>query len=102
MESGNFSAADIFLAAFKGRQNVTLMGTPSGGGSGGYQSYRLHHSEIQVRLSSMVSFQPGGALYDGNGVQPDVLIEPLPTDFIGKTDSTLDAACRKLTGQDAE
>lgn len=96
MDSANFSATDIFLGAFKGRHNVTLMGTPSGGGSGRYQSFRLRHSLIKVQLSSMVSFQPGGALYDGNGVQPDVLVEPTPTDLIGRTDSALNAACRKL------
>jgi len=103
MDSANFSATDIFLGAFKGRHNVTLMGTPSGGGSGRFQSFRLRHSSIQVHLSSMVSFQPGGALYDGNGIQPDVLLEPTSEDLIGKTDSVLDAARRKLrTGRDHE
>jgi hypothetical protein len=96
MDGGNFSATDIFLGAFKGRRNVTLMGTPSGGGSGCFQRFRLRHSSIQVRLSSMVSFRTEGTLYDGNGIQPDVLIHPQPTDFIHKTDSTLDAACAWL------
>jgi C-terminal processing protease CtpA/Prc len=40
----------------------------------------------------MASFQSNGKLYDGNGIQPDVIIEPIPTDFIGKTDSVLQAA----------
>jgi C-terminal processing protease CtpA/Prc len=88
----NFSASDIFLGAFKGHKNITLMGMASGGGSGRYQTYRLHHSLINIGLSSMVSFQPNGKLYDGNGIQPDIIIEPIPTDFIGKTDSVLDAA----------
>ncbi len=34
MDRYNFSACDIFLGAFKGWKNVTLMGQPSGGGSG--------------------------------------------------------------------
>lgn len=92
MDTTNFSASDIFLGAFRGWRNVTLMGTASGGGSGRYQTYRLHHSLINIGLSSMASFQPDGKLYDGNGVQPDVIIEPIPTDFIGKTDSVLQAA----------
>jgi hypothetical protein len=92
MDTTNFSAADIFLSAFKGWRNVTLMGTASGGGSGRYQTHRLHHSLINIGLSSMASFQPNGKLYDGNGIQPDVIIEPIPTDFIGKTDSVLQAA----------
>jgi hypothetical protein len=92
MNTTNFSASDIFLGAFRGWRNVTLMGTASGGGSGRYQRYRLHHSLINIGLSSMASFQPNGKLYDGNGIQPDVIIEPIPTDFIRKTDSVLQAA----------
>jgi len=42
----------------------------------------------------MASFQPNGKLYDGNGIQPDIVIEPIPTDFIGKTDSVLEAAIK--------
>jgi hypothetical protein len=92
MDRWNFSACDIFLGAFKGWKNVTLMGLPSGGGSGCRQDYRLHNSQIRIQLSSMASFQPNGKLYDGNGIQPDIIVEPIPTDFIGETDSVLDAA----------
>jgi len=101
MDSRNFSAADIFLGAFKGQRNVTLMGTPSGGGSGRYESFRLLHSNIEVRLSSMVSFQPSGALYEGQGIQPDVLIEPTITDCLGKTDSTLETAVQRIVSESA-
>jgi hypothetical protein len=92
MDRWNFSAWDIFLGAFKGWREVTLMGLPSGGGSGCYQDYRLRNSRIRIQLSSMASFQPNGKLYDGNGIQPDIVVGPIPTDFIGKTDSVLDAA----------
>lgn len=100
MDTQNYSATDIFLGAFSTRANVTLMGTPSGGGSGRYQSYRLRHSFIKIHLSSMASFQPNGKLYDGNGIQPDVIIEPIPTDFIGKTDSILQTAIQRLQKKD--
>ena len=51
------------------------------------------NSGLEVELASMASFQPSGLLYDGNGVQPDILIEPIPTDFLmDQTDSVLDAA----------
>lgn len=92
LDRWNFSACDIFLGAFKGWRNVTLMGLPSGGGSGCYQLYRLRFSQVLVRLSSMASFRANGKLYDGNGIQPDILLDPVPTDFIGRTDSTLKAA----------
>jgi len=71
MDRRNFSACDIFLGAFKGWKNVTLMGQPSGGGSGCRESYRLYNSQINIYLSSMASFRPNGKLYDGNGIQPD-------------------------------
>jgi len=96
MSTTNFSASDIFLGAFKGWKNVTLIGNPSSGGSGRYQQYRLHNSQISIRLSSMASFQPNGKLYDGNGIQPDVMIESIPTDFIGQSDTILDAAIKYI------
>jgi hypothetical protein len=38
--------------------------------------------------------------FTSNGIQPDVFIEPIPTDFIGKTDSILQAAIQKLQKKD--
>ena len=102
MERWNFSACDIFLGAFKGWRNVTLIGTPSGGGSGCKVNYRLHNSLIRIQLSSMASFQPNGKLYEGNGIQPDIYIEPVPTDFIGRTDTVLDAAIGRLLNEDEQ
>ena len=96
MDRRNYSACDIFLGAFKGLNNVTLMGQPSGGGSGCYQVYRLDNSKIRIHLSSMASFQPNGKLYDGNGIRPDIIVEPVPTDFIGETDIVLDTAIKRL------
>jgi C-terminal processing protease CtpA/Prc len=92
-----FSATDVFLGAFKGWRNVTLVGTPSGGGSGRARGVELEKSGIRVRLSSMASFRRDGKLYDRNGVEPDVVVPPAPTDFIvGGTDTILEAALRLL------
>ena len=93
----DFSACDIFLGAFKNLKNITLMGLPSGGGSGAYIEYRLKNSHIKIHLSSMASFQPNGKLYEQNGIEPDIIIHPQPSYFIGKTDATLDAAIKKLS-----
>ncbi|MFQ5843854.1 MAG: S41 family peptidase, partial [Planctomycetota bacterium] len=62
MDSWCFSATDVFLGAFKGWRNVTLLGLPSGGGSGRGRSWSLARSGLRVRLSSMASFQPDGLL----------------------------------------
>jgi len=96
MDASCYSATDIFLGALGGLRNVTLLGVPSGGGSGRARRVRLEHSRFEVRVSSMASFQPDGKLYDGNGVAPDVLVEPKATDWIGRTDTMLEAARKRL------
>ena len=96
MDSANFSATDIFLGAFKGHPNIALMGTPSGGGSGRTQKTWLANSDISVRLSSMASFRTNGLLYEGRGIQPDIVMEPEPGYFIGQSDATLKAAIEVL------
>ena len=57
MDEGCFSATDIFLGAFKGSPNVTLVGQPSGGGSAHSQGFRLPRSglSVRVRVDGLVS-----------------------------------------------
>jgi C-terminal processing protease CtpA/Prc len=92
-----FSATDIFLSTFKGWKNVTLMGTPSGGGSALSQNFELPRSHLRVRIGSMVSFQRNGNLHDGNGTHPDVRTERTPESFLrfGK-DNQLEKAIEVL------
>lgn len=95
MDNACFSATDVFLMAMKEIDGVTLVGRPSAGGSGMARGHRI--GSARVRLSTMVSFQPDGGLVDGRGVQPDVVVWPVPTDFIeGGTDSVMDAALELL------
>lgn len=92
MDGGCFSATDIFLGALKGWRGVTLMGTPSGGGSGRSKRGQLAHSGIRFRLSTMASFRPTGKRYDGKGIAPDLVAEPKPEDIGTAKDSVLDRA----------
>jgi len=55
---------------------------PTGGGSGAQRVKTLNHSQLRLGLSSMASFQKDGKLFDGNGVEPDIFIEPLPEYFL--------------------
>lgn len=96
MNEGCFSATDIFLAALGELPNVTLIGTPSSGGSGRSNSTKLANSGLPIRLSSMASYQPSGLLFDGRGVAPDLLVHPRPADLLGRTDTALDAALTHL------
>lgn len=91
------SATDIFLGALYGLPNVTLMGVPSSGGSGRARDFTLPRSSVVVTISTMASFRPDGRLYDGYGVEPDVLVSPTLSDVAGQTDSQLDAAIRRLS-----
>lgn len=97
MDQRCFSATDIFLASFKGRPNVTLLGTPSGGGSGRAVEYQLNNSGLKVMLSSMASFRPDGRLYDGAGVEPDINHTKTLDDVLGLNDSLLDQAIERAS-----
>jgi C-terminal processing protease CtpA/Prc len=92
-----FSATDIFLAALKGMKNVTLLGTPSAGGSAYGQDVVLGETPFRVRIGSMASFQPDGRLFDRNGVRPDVVVEPTPAYYIGGADRALAEAVKRIT-----
>jgi hypothetical protein len=102
MDAKCFSATDIFLAGLKGWRNVTLLGTPSSGGSARKVSFDLPGIRIRTSLASMASFQPNGELYDGNGVMPDVMVKPTAEYFIGQSEYALEAARKILSSQDLE
>jgi hypothetical protein len=74
MDEGSFSATDIFLGAMSLAPNVTLMGLPSGGGSGRSRGFNLPNSRLRVIISTMASFRPDGQFYDGVGITPDIIV----------------------------
>lgn len=94
MDDACFSATDILLGGLKGMEGVTLVGLPSSGGSANAETYRVGSLglEATVNLATMASFRPDGRLYDGRGVEPDVLVPRRATDLIGRGDTQLDAA----------
>jgi hypothetical protein len=92
----SFSATDVFLAGLKGMENVRLMGTPSSGGSAYSREITLGETQLVLRIGSMASFQADGKLFDGNGIHPDVLIEPVPEYYIGGRDNVLEEAMRRI------
>jgi hypothetical protein len=90
-----FSATDIFLAGLKGMKNVLLIGTTSGGGSAYGKEIVLGATPLRLRIGSMASFQADGKLFDGNGIRPDVLMEPVPEYYVGGRDNVLEEAIRR-------
>jgi hypothetical protein len=49
----------------------------------------------------MASFQPNGRLYEAHGTIPDVMAEPIATDWIGRTDTVLAAGVARIEGAHA-
>lgn len=95
IDRGCFSATDVFAAALGALPNVTLVGETTSGGSGRPTSHQLKHSQLALQISSMASFQPDGRLFEGRGVEPDVVVATRAEDVIGAGDAAL-AAARKL------
>ena len=98
MDTGGFSATDIFLGALATLPNVTLVGEASSGGSARSQGVKLPNTNLEVELASMASFRPDGRLYDGRGVEPDIHVQPAPSLFLqGGRDVVLERAVAMLS-----
>ncbi len=97
--SGSFSATDGFLSGMADIPGVTLLGEPSGGGSGATRRFALPASGIRVALSSMASFRSNGKLFDGNGVGVDMEMKPTISDFLGKSDTVRSKAIELIMSQ---
>lgn len=86
----SFSAASVFTTAFKGLSNVKIVGITTNGSSGRSVYFNLKHSNINIRLSTMLSFQRNGKTLDGNGTEPDIVIERRAEHILGKKDTQLE------------
>lgn len=85
-----FSAASVFTSAFKGLDNVKVVGVTTNGSSGRSQKFYLKNSNIRVKLSTMLSFQRNGKTLDGNGTVPDIIIERDENQTLRKGDLQLE------------
>jgi C-terminal processing protease CtpA/Prc len=89
MDGHCFSATDVFLAAVKDRPNVTLIKMASAGSSGVPQTFLYPGKTFGVRISQALTYQADGTLLEGNGVEPDIVVEPTPAFFTGGQDAAL-------------
>lgn len=85
----SFSAASVFTSAFKSLPNVKIVGETTDGSSGNSRKIYLKHSNIGVRISTMLSFQRDGQTLDGNGTVPDILISADETQVMEGQDNQL-------------
>lgn len=85
-----FSAASVFTTALKGMGKVKIVGVNTDGSSGRSNYFDLNHSKINLKLSTMISFQRNGKTLDTNGTEPDVFIPRDMEQVLGRKDSQLD------------
>lgn len=85
----SFSAASVFVSAFKGLPNIQIVGVTTDGSSGNSDRYQLSNSGIAIKISTMVSFQKDGKILDGFGTEPDIILERDIDQILWKSDSQL-------------
>ena len=86
----SFSAASVFVAVFKNIPNIKIVGVTTDGSSGNSDRFKLPNSEIQIKISTMVSFQKDGKILDGFGTEPDIEIERDINQTLWKSDTQLE------------
>lgn len=72
----NYSASDIFASSLAAVPGVTLLGTPTAGGSGFARRSMLPGSSTTIQISTMASGMIGGDLYENHGVVPQEILWP--------------------------
>lgn len=85
-----FSAASVFVSAFKGIKNIKIAGITTDGSSGNSEWFDLPNSELFGKISTMVSFQKDGTILDGFGTEPDMIIQRSMNQVLWKSDTQLE------------
>lgn len=90
----SFSAASVFTTALKGMGNIQIAGICTDGSSGRSRKFDLKHSKINLKLSSMISFQRNGTTLDTYGTEPDIRIPKNMDQILGLKDHQLSELVR--------
>jgi C-terminal processing protease CtpA/Prc len=91
-----FSACDTFASALKVNRLATLVGEPTGGGTGTPLVIGLPVTQQMFRYSAVRGRTADGAPIEGVGTEPDVLVEPTVKDRVTGSDSQLVKALKLL------
>ncbi len=94
--SGNvvMSSCEAFILMMKQAPNASIIGEPTRGSSGNPRSYDLGNG-VTVYLPSWKAMRPDGTVFEGEGIQPDLLVETQLNDF-QNADPVLEAALKHL------
>ena len=85
-----FSAASVFVSAFKGLPNIKIVGVTTDGSSGNSDWVDLPNSKLFGKISTMVSFQKNGNILDGYGTKPDLKMERDISQVLWQSDTQLE------------
>ncbi len=85
-----FSAASVFVSAFKGIPNIKIVGVTTDGSSGNSEWIDLPNSKLFGKISTMVSFQKNGKTLDGYGTKPDIKLERDIKQVLWQSDTQLE------------
>ncbi|MEM0994489.1 MAG: S41 family peptidase [Bacteroidota bacterium] len=96
---GTFSAASILVSTLKNLPNVKIVGVTTDGSSGNSEKFYLPHSDIKIKLSTMVSFQTNGKPLDGFGTTPDIEIQRNIDQVFWKNDHQLESLKRMILAE---
>ena len=85
------SAAEIFVMALQALPNVTVIGEPTSGGTSDILGRQLPNG-WQFGLSNEVYYASDGQVYEGLGLQPDVVVPINIENLLAGQDDMLTAA----------
>lgn len=92
---GSFSAASVLAIALSNRENVTIVGSETGGGRNGmtalwFDSEVLPHSKLTLRYGLLSGRYPHPVTTKGRGLLPDKLITYDFKDYLEKRDKEME------------
>jgi len=88
------SSAEAFLLMMRQGKQVTLIGDRSFGSSGNPQPHTLENG-VTLYLPSWKAMRPDGTCFEGEGIQPDVIVKAKPKTFT-KSDPIIERALNLL------
>jgi C-terminal processing protease CtpA/Prc len=97
--TGCFSACDTFTSALKTNRLATVVGEPTGGGSGQPLVFKLPDSGMSFRYGVVRGITADGKPIEGVGTAPDQLIERTQQERIDNRDQQLLSALVVLQKQ---
>lgn len=93
INAGSASASEIVAGALKDHKRAKIYGTKSFGKASVQKFFPFKNDAIAVRLTIAKYYTPSGISIHGNGIKPDVVIEP--TKFTKKENKSLRVYVKK-------